>query len=242
MSRLLSAVFFLVLAAPSQDAALVTLLAPQMMAVSKLVIAERWDSRLDELVQRAPAAAALGDKWTRSAPAWQQARKALGARVTRIIDAYVANGELNRVLQERLAKDFQAAELSQLSDTLKGLAGPAILRQEAQTTFVVEAKETTPESPKAGDPAWFADLRELSKRFTERAGPPIPPEDRQHEAEAAAFARDGVGRKFALLWMSVVSKAETSVTGAINLMLFDDRAAIARDIAQAVATVKSGSR
>ena len=38
--------------------------------------------------------------------------------------------------------------------------------------------------------------------------------------------------------MSVISRAETAVGGAMNLVLFDDRAAIEREIAQAVASVK----
>jgi hypothetical protein len=40
------------------------------------------------------------------------------------------------------------------------------------------------------------------------------------------------------LWDSVLSKATTDITGALNLMVFDDRDAIMREIEAAVATVK----
>lgn len=228
--------------APPQDPALVKLLAPQMLAVSRLVVAERWNSRLDELVQRAPAAAGLGEKWNPSAPAWQQARRAIDARVVRLVDAYAQSDQISQVLRQRLTQDFSTPELAQLWAALKGPAGPSIQRQGAMTAFVVEARETTPDSPKPGDPEFFAQLKTLSRMFADRIGTAVPADDRRYEADVAAFSRDPAGNKFSMLWMAVVSKAETTLTGAVNLMLFDDREAIARDIAKAVATIKSDGR
>ena len=46
------------------------------------------------------------------------------------------------------------------------------------------------------------------------------------------------GTPFHLVWFSVLSRAETAIRGMVNLMMFDDRAAIEREITQAIATVK----
>jgi len=64
------------------------------------------------------------------------------------------------------------------------------------------------------------------------------PRDKSREAEVSAFGSTPTGQALRSLWSSAVGKATVDITGAINLMIFDDRDAIMREIAAAVATVK----
>lgn len=52
------------------------------------------------------------------------------------------------------------------------------------------------------------------------------------------FINAPAGDKFKQLWSSVIFRATTAVGNALSLMLFDDRAAIEREVAQAIASVK----
>jgi len=227
-------------AALVQNDALITLLAPPMTAVARLIVTERWDPRFDELVQRAPSAAPLGSKWTPTLPAWQKARASVGARMTRILEAYSLTSMLPAALSAELRDSFPADEAAALSAVLKGPSGPAIIQFQASSTFVVEIMSYNPNAPKVGERAWTEELGALRKRFRERIGPSVTATetDAGRQAEVMKFVGEPAGTKFNQLWMAVVAKAVVAMEGAVNLMVFDDSDAILRDIAQAVATVK----
>lgn len=224
--------------AASQDDALVKTLAPPMTAVAVLIGAERWNPRLDELLQRAPRAAALGARWSASTAAWQKARGALGARVTRVIDAYRASDELPRALRAGLDRLFPGEQAAALARALDGPAGPAIIRWEATSGFIVILMSGSPNGPLPGTADWQKQYAALSRTFKERVGEAVPRDDGSHQAEVLKFVDEPMGRQFSQLWTSVLGKAGVTLDGAVNLMLFDDSAAINREIAEAIATVK----
>jgi hypothetical protein len=222
--------------ASAQQDALVKLLAPPMTAVAKLVAVEAWSPKFDEFVQNYPAAAPLGAKWNKSAPAWQKARSAVGARLTRLVEAYAASGDLTEGLQAALAKNFPGNQAAALLKVLTGPDGPAIIHFEALTDFLVGATHDVPSKP--GGKAEMMETNRLATKFEETIGSEIPRPDPAREKTAAKFWDDALGTPFHLAWFSVLSRAETEIRGAINLMMFDDRAAIEREITQAIATVK----
>jgi hypothetical protein len=227
-------------AALMQNEALIKSLAPPMTAVARLIVAERWDPRFEELVQRAPSAAPLGSKWTSTLPAWQKARAAVGARMTRILDAYSQSAELPALLAAELKDLYPGAEAAALTAVLNGPGGPGILWSQASTTFIVEVMSENPNGPSPAERAFAEQIGVLNKRFRERIGPALPPAgpDPGRQPEVVKFMGEPAGSTFHRLWMVVVGKAVVAMNGAINLMIFDDREAILRDIAQAVATVK----
>ena len=47
---------------------------------------------------------------------------------------------------------------------------------------------------------------------------------------AATFRDNAMGTPFHLVWFSVLSRAETAIRAMVNLMMFDDRAAIEREM------------
>ena len=218
-----------------QDA-LVKLLEPPMTVVAKMVAVESWGPKFDALVQNFPAAAPLGAKWNTSAPGWQKARSAVGARLTRLVDAYVASGDLTERLQTALAKNFPGDQADALLKVLTGPDGPTIIHSEALVDFLVGA--TRESEAKPGDKAYAMETRRLVLKFEEAIGSGIPRPDPAREKTAEKFHDDAMGTPFHLVWFSVLSRAETAIRGGINLMLFDDREAIVRDITQAIATVK----
>ena len=222
--------------ASAQQDALVKLLAPPMTAVARLIAVEAWSPKFDELVQNFPAAAPLGAKWNKSAPAWQQARSAVGARLTRLVEAYAASDDLTERLQAALARNFPGDQADALLKVLTGPDGPTIIHFEAQTDFLVGAMHDLPVKP--GDETWRTETNRLAKKFEEAIGSGIPRPDPAREKTAATFRDDAMGTPFHLVWFSVLSRAETAIRGMINLMMFDDRAAIEREITQAIATVK----
>lgn len=221
----------------AQRDALLKLLTPPMSGVVKLVALETWNPRFDEFVQKFPAAAPLGDKWNTSAPAWQKARGAMGSRLTRILDLYAASGEQTRELQAGLDKNFPGDQAAALHRVLTGPNGPAIIRFEAEAAFLTGVP-SRPDAPSPGDPAWMTELRDRIKRARAVLDPLLPPRDVKLEEGAAKFSKEPLGGKHTDLWRTVVGKAGSAIDGAINLMMFDDREAIVRDMMQAIATVK----
>jgi hypothetical protein len=234
---LLPAAWLALTLAAAQSPDLISTLTRPMQAVANLVTVETWRPGIDELVQRAPAAASLGAKWTAISPAWQQARAAVAARLQRVLEAYAASDGIPRALKVALEKELTAAEAATLSGILRGPAGATIIGSAAQDEFVLEIM-SRPDAPKPGGAAWMEDHARAELTFRIKIGPVIPRDKGLHDAEAQKFARDPLAPKWALLWMTVVRQACVAHNAAINLMLFDDREAIAREIAQAVATVK----
>jgi hypothetical protein len=95
-----------------------------------------------------------------------------------------------------------------------------------------------PNGPKTGERALSEKMNALTKVFDARIGPAMPRDDRQHAAEADQFLTSDASLVLGGLWRSVIGKATGQLEGAINLMLFDDRDAIAREIEAAIASVK----
>jgi hypothetical protein len=215
--------------ASAQQDALVKLLEPPMTVVVKLVAVESWGPNF-------PAAAPLGAKWNKSAPAWQKARSAVGARLTRLVDAYAASGDLTERLQAALVKNFPGDQADALLKVLTGPDGATIIHSEALIDFMVGATRESESKP--GDKAYAIETRRLALKFEEAIGSGIPRRDPAREQTAAKFRDDAMGTPFYLVWASVLGGAETAIRGGINLMLFDERAAIERDINQAIATIR----
>jgi hypothetical protein len=217
---------------------IVKMLAPPMMAVAKLITVEKWTPRFDELLQRAPGAESLGGKWSPASPAWPKARAAFTTRMAKILDAYLAYGELPNVLQTTLERDFPGPDAGALWKILNGPTGPSLIEYEAGSEFVLSMMSLTPDGPKVGDPAWMKQLSALRAKFKAGIGPEVPREDPAQQDSVMKITAGSFGLTFSGLWRLVVGKAQNSLDGAINLMIFDDREAIFRDIAQAMATIK----
>ena len=193
---------------------------------------------MNALIQRFPGAERLGSKWTSAAPAWQKARSGVGARLTRVLDLYSSTGELPNLIRARVDEYFPGGEADSLLTVLKSQAGPSIVHFAATTSFVGQAKETRPDGPEVGSPEWFKETSAFVRKFRERIPPEVPAEDKSQADVVNKFNDSPAGNKFSQLWMSVISRAETNISGAMNLVLFDDLAAIEREIAQAIASVK----
>ena len=56
--------------------------------------------------------------------------------------------------------------------------------------------------------------------------------------EAEAFLNTDVGNKFSRVWMSVIDRAMNDLDTGIQLMIFDNRDVIMKEISAAIATVK----
>jgi len=220
------------------SSALVAKLTPPMQALARLVADDKWRPRLDEVVQRSSAAASLGARWTPDLPAWKTARAAVGKRLTLVVDAYMKTGELQKNLQSALAAEFPGAEAEKLKAVLDSVAGGSIIRQQAMFEFVTMAMSENPNGPSPGQPEFSKLVGELRKRFESDIGPAMPAADPTQGGEADKFLQSPLEFPFRTLWMGVNGKADVQIDGAISLLLFDDRAAILKDIAAAVATVK----
>jgi hypothetical protein len=227
----------LVAQVPATTAAIVAKLTPPMEALARLAADERLRERLDDVVQRSPAAASLGTRWTRDLPAWTTARAAVGKRLTLVTDAYVKTGELRKVLQSEVAS-LSADDADKLKAALDSPAGGLIIRQQAMLEFVTATMSGNPNGPSPGQPEWTKLVGGLRRRFESDIGPAMPADDPTQRPEADKFLGGPLEFPFQKLWMGVIGKAEVAIEGAMNLLLFDDRAAILKDIAAAVATVK----
>jgi hypothetical protein len=191
---------------------------------------------IDQVVQNVPTAARLGNRWSPSNAAWQQARTSITGRIERIADAYEKSGEVVRTLEsewEQLTPESQAA----FAAALNGPAGPAILRELAKSQFVSTIMADDPNGPKPGESAWREKLRALQTAFDQRVGSATTGDDGKYDADIEEFfsrSSSDVSR----LCFVVVSKATRQLEGAINLTLFDDSEAIRREIETVIAGVK----
>jgi hypothetical protein len=216
--------------------ALTTKLAGPMLAVARLSMQEKLRPRIDEMIQNVPAAERLGSRWNPSHAAWQQARTAITRRIDRLADFYESSGELERQLESELA------ELGSTGDALKtvlsGPAGSAILRSHALIQFTVMVMADDLNGPKPGERAWADQTTALKKVFDQRIGSAMPQDDGTHGAEVDQYLRTDSSRAFSNLWSSVLGKATVELNGAINLLLFDNREVIMREIETAIAGVQ----
>ena len=81
-------------------------------------------------------------------------------------------------------------------------------------------------------------MRVLKRTFDDRVGASLPCQDSGQAAEGPQYFTSPSGLPWMNLWSSVVDKATTRLEGAINLMMFDDQAAILCEIEAALASVK----
>ena len=211
-------------------------LAAPLVAVVRLIVEERINPLIDNVLQNAPPAARLGNRWGPSNPAWQQARASFTGRIERIADWYRDSGDFVRTLESELKKLTPDSEAA-LASALNGPAGPAILRQLARMQFTVMMMADDPNGPRPGGNAWQEKVRELQSLFDRRIGPALPPDDPRHAADVekflAALSSDVSGVCF-----STVAAATNELAGAINLILFDDSDAIRQEIETVIARVR----
>jgi len=208
-----------------------------MMAVTRLLVAEHLSDRLDEVVSRTPAVSALGPKWPVSPEISAKARGVIQSRITRIVDAYAKTDELKQAFRSNLDRLFPGDESAALVPVLTGPSGPGLIQYDALGSFIVEAVPIG-STVKIPSPEWSQRVRSLQTKFTAGIGPEVPKVDGGKQPDVVAFTQTKPGQMLHQLWMSVISKGAVQIEGAVNLMLFDDRAAINRDIARITATIK----
>ncbi len=223
-------------AAPTLDPIIERLSAP-MLAVARLITTETLNARIDDLLQRAPAAERLGGRWNPSHAAWQKARKSFSDRAALVANMYEHSGEIEGKLQATLG-ELSAAETDAYRAALNGPAGSAILRQDALIHFMSTVMADDPDGPKPGDPRWTDRTGTLKRVFDDRIGLTMPSATDLPDAEAKAYFSSDAHRVSMGLWGAVVGKATVQLQGAIDLMIFDDRDAIAREIETAISEMK----
>jgi hypothetical protein len=225
-------------AEPALTNPLVAKMAGPMLIVTRLITEQHMNPRIDHVVQNVPAAERLGNQWNPSNTEWQRARTVISDRVARMFGMYETSGELERTLESELASVAPGSDADALTAALNGPAGGAILRNCAVIQFVSTIMAEDPNGPKAGEHAWGEKMRALKKVFDERAGSAMPPDDGTHAADLSQYMAGSAHRVSMDLWSSVVGKATTQLDGAINLMIFDDRENILREIEAAIAGAK----
>jgi len=206
------------------------------MAVARLLIEQKMSPRIDEAVQYAPPAAGLGNKWSPSSAAWQQARTSFSSRIERVLVAYEKSGDVARTLESEVAKlspESQAA----LVAALNGPAGAEILRQLALAGFITGTLADDPGAPNPGEPAWREKMRELETVFAQRLGAMMPRDDGTHRADAEAYFSTGASDASRICF-AVISKATRELETGINLTMFDNSHVIQREIETVIARVK----
>jgi hypothetical protein len=211
-------------------------LAGPIQGVARLIIEKRTSRLIDEVLKNAPPAAGLGDRWNPSTAAWRDARVSFSSRIARVVDAYEKSGEVVRMLETefgQLAPESQAALAAQVS----GPAGPAIVRQLVLSGFLSTMSDDDPDGPKPGEPGWKEKMRALKTTFDQRIGSAMPADDGSHDAEADAFFSAMASDATRILF-GVVERATSELEGAINLMVYDNSAAIGREIETVIARVK----
>src|SRR5262245_913984 len=218
---------------PAPEDPLAAKLAGPMLSVARLITLEKLNPQIDNLIQRAPPAQKLGDKWNASHPAWPKARESFTKRIAIVADAYAKTGELQQNLESQLGA-LTPSDAQALAAALNGPAGGTILHEQASMQFVTTIMAEDPDGPKVGDPAWLARMKALRARFNEQIGASLPPSDRSHDADLKQFFEGRANQVSTSLWNSVVGKASTAIEGAIQLAVFDDREAILQEIAAAV--------
>src|SRR5260221_4394710 len=154
--------------------------------------------------------------------------------MTRIFDAYGRSNELTNHIQTALGRLSAGADLPATVAALTGPAGPALIRHQASTTYIVTVITANPNGPKIGGPESNAQIAELTKRFNERIGATLPPDDGSHVKELEAIITGPVREVLRQLWDFAIANSTRQLNTALNLMMLDDHAAIERDIAYSV--------
>ena len=223
---------FAQMAPDAAAAAIVKTSGPSMLVVARLMTEDTWHPLLDQRVQESPSGKALGPAWTPSDARWQKARAALGARMTRILSAYAASNELSSHVQKQVTQIGPGANLDAAVAALKGPAGAAVVHQEAKKTYIVASGSSKPNGPAIGSREWNAQIGELGKQFDARAGSAVPADD-GHAAELEKIITGPAGTTLTRIFDFAVSNATRQLNTALNLMMFDERDAIEREIAAA---------
>ena len=231
---------------PPAAATVVTTSAGPMFTVARLLVEDTWSPLLDKRIQESPAARPLGAAWKPSDARWQQARAALGARMTRILAAYAGSDELTKHIDAAVAKIAPSHDLDTALAAMKASAGAAIIRQQAKNTYVVHAMsagDPVASGPAIGSPEWLAQLKDMGRRFDDRAGTNVPADDGTHKADIEKFyANRPLAEVLRRIWDFGVDNATRQLNTALNLMVFDDQDAIERDIAAAIGHAGPGAR
>jgi len=209
-----------------------------MLLVARLVTQEKLRPNIDEMLQNAPSAKALGAKWNASNPAWEKARSVITGRIDRIADLYGGSDDYTAMLQSEIARTAPGEQSAAMAKMLSSPAGPSILRSQGMIQFVSTVMADDPSGPKIGDPAWRDRMRALSTLFKDRAGAAFPPDDPARASEVQQYFGSPDAAAFRNLWNGVVGKIGVKLDGAINLVMFDDREAIQRELDAAIATAK----
>jgi hypothetical protein len=205
-----------------------------MLAVAQALVDATWNPLLDNRVQESPAAAALGAAWKPSDPRWQKARQALGARMTLVMESYAKSNQIAGHVGAEIGRIGAGPDLDAAIAALTGPAGEALVRQNAKREFIVTAMTASPNGPAIGSPEWNKQLGELGQAFEARVGPRLPPDNGAHAAELQTLANGPVASLLTRVWMFAVSNAQRQMNTALNLMVFDEQAAIERDVASAI--------
>jgi hypothetical protein len=212
-----------------------------MLAVAQAVVEDTWAPILDRRVQESPAANRLGAAWKPADPRWQNARVALGARMALVMDRYARSNEVAGHVAAEVGRIGPGPDLDATVAALTGPAGAALVRQEAKKEFIVNRMTARPDGPKIGSPDWNRQLGDLGKQFDASAGAKLPPDDGSHKAELEKLATGPVANTLSRIWMFAVSNAQRQMTTALNLMVFDDQAAIEHDVEAAISAAPAAA-
>jgi hypothetical protein len=209
-----------------------------MLFVARLVTQEKLRPNIDEMLQNATSAKALGTKWNASYPAWEKARSVITTRIDRIADLYGDSDNYTAMLQSEIDRTAPGEQSAAMAKMLGSPAGPSILRSQGMIQFVSTVMADDPNGPRVGDPAWRDQMHALSTLFKDRAGAAFPPADPARASEVQQYFGSPDAAAFRNLWNGVVGKIGVKLVGAINLVMFDDREAIQREVDAAIATGK----
>jgi hypothetical protein len=230
---------------PAAAATIVTTSAGPMFTVARLLVEDTWSPLLDRRVQESPAARPLGAAWKPSDARWQQARAALGARMTNILGAYAGSNELTKHIEAEVGRIGQSRDLDTALAAIKAPVGPAIIRQQARQTYIVHAMSAggpVSSGPAVGSPEWITQLNDMGKRFDDRAGTNVPADDGTRKAELEKFyANRPLSEVLRRIWDFGVDNATRQLNTALNLMVFDNQDAIEKDIAAAIGHASPGA-
>lgn len=206
-----------------------------MLFVARLIAHEKLRPDIDEMLEKLPAATSLGAKWNPANPAWEKARAVITARIDRIADAYGNSEDFAAMLRSEIGRTAPGDKSAAMAAMLSSPAGPSILRSQAMIQFVSTVMADDRNGPKIGEPAWRDRLRALSATFKERAGAAVPPDDPARAVDVQQYFASADAAAFRALWNGVLGKAGVKLDGAVNLMMFDDRGAIQRELDAAIA-------
>jgi len=208
-----------------------------IVATTRLTVERLWADRFDRLIAQKGATLNLGKGWGPLDPRWQQARKGLLKRVATLHAAFIKQGEAERMLDQQLRRSLTTAEAQDLAQRLSGIAGPVYLRQQGAMHYIVGGGG----SLRPGTPEWLKQMGESQKEFNAGFSVPTPtPQkiDAKAQQELAALSKLPAATKFGRAFTVSAQTIETKIGGAVNLMLFDQRAAIDKDINAALAKTR----